>query len=408
MYDLFFAPSVPSYCGGESITSEIFVQIRSKLLWEIGCKMSYDFCMKTVKAFCNFFGFTIVEIHEARTDFCWHTNGLQDPEHYLKIDNLTSMRVSQFKDVQQHYRYTGDDEYESDYVAHGRRGGKCFLRIYLKTKEVVEMGYKPWFFYVWFFNQMISRYDLYVLEKALLAKNWKFCDIPRLEFAKEYLNPSKDVLAQIEKLLNFDIKNKLKQPDYDAIRKLADLLTPRITKIMNIEYQVTRKMSKSFKLFSFKDNQGLDKRIYDFLDNRKLITDYLTHDTFRLVDRNSNPRKTRCDYTDFWKRLRNTKQVDVPVPPECLKLMREYNSKISVEIRKTRAVKSIVSFGAVTNGNEQINIFDDAYDLLSYLNDNDVVKASHYKSKAVALLPKTFQIEDDDDLVCDEDGVIPD
>ena len=31
-----------------------------------------------------------------------------------------------------------DDELEKDYIAIGRRGDKCFIRIYLKSKEVVQ------------------------------------------------------------------------------------------------------------------------------------------------------------------------------------------------------------------------------------------------------------------------------
>ena len=59
-----------------------------------------------------------------------------------------------------------EKSYEWDYLCFGQRGDKCFLRVYLKTKEVVEMGLKGWFLKLWQLQGLISRYDLYVLEKA--------------------------------------------------------------------------------------------------------------------------------------------------------------------------------------------------------------------------------------------------
>lgn len=55
---------------------------------------------------------------------------------------------------------------------------------------------------------------------------------------------------------------------------------------MNVEYQVMRKHTKSYELIPFFDNSDklTAKRIYDFLDNRKLICDYLTSKVFRLVE----------------------------------------------------------------------------------------------------------------------------
>lgn len=380
-FDVFIAPSVPRAMGSvTSVTSEIIVQLRSCKLWELGVKMDYDLSMDFVRTFCDQLGFHIKEVKENRIDFCWHTNALQDPETYLRIDNLSRMQVSRFRGCNYHYKFSGEDEYESDYLSLGTRGGKCFLRIYLKTKEVVEQGYKGWFFYVWFFNGLISRYDLYCLEKAYKKQNWNYIDVARLEFALEFLVEDNDIIEHnyICSLIHPD-NDKY---DYAAIKKEADLLTPKITKVLNIEYQVMRKMTKSFDLVDFNRNSGVDKRIYDFLDNRKLITDYLTHYTFRLVDPKDDDNKSRADYTDFWKRLRGTKQVDVCVNTHDLKLVRDYSSKLDMDIRKTKALKSIASYAAFFSPDE----FDpekDAETLLCMVNDNDINDISYYKSKYI-------------------------
>lgn len=68
----------------------------------------------------------------------------------------------------------------------GKRNDKCFVRMYLKTKEVIEQGYKPWFINEWYYNQLISRYDYYVLSNLYELRNWKYLDIVRLQFYAEY------------------------------------------------------------------------------------------------------------------------------------------------------------------------------------------------------------------------------
>ena len=386
-FDFLFAPVVP--VGAEtvaSVTSEIIVQIRARMLWELGAKLAFDKAMEFVRAFCNRFDLTIAEVKENRTDFCWHTNALQDPEHYLNIERFKPMCVCRFPAASYRYQLKHDDEYENDYMSLGNRGDKCFVRIYLKTKEVVEQGYKGWFLYTWFFNGMISRYDLYVLEKAYQKKNWNYVDVARLEFALENDDSLSDQQRrEIKELVDVAKYN------YQAISKLADKYTPRITKILNIEYQVMRRMSKSFVLLELKENTGVEKRIYDFLDNRRMITQYLTHDTLRLVDRKTDSNKSRCEYTDFWNRLRNTKIVDVVINKKQLKLVRDYTSKLDMEVRKTKALRAVSSFALQLNKDPERSIYEDTAELLAVLNDNDMHKLHNYKHHRV------LQLKPDDD-----------
>ena len=174
--------------------------------------------------------------------------------------------------------------------------------MYLKTKEVIEQGYKPWFINEWFFNQMISRYDYYVLSNLYELRNWKYLDIVRLQYYAEY---GSNVFYKDKCNEYINELSKTGTVNFDSVGKLADLLTPRITIIMNVEFQTTRKGTKSYCLIKHERNKkyGVCKRIYDYLDNRRMITDYLTHDTLRLVDVTTDSNKSRCDYTNFWKAL---------------------------------------------------------------------------------------------------------
>lgn len=392
-FDIVLAPVVPPGAKSiASVTSEIIVQIRACLLWEIGPKLAFDRAMEFVQAFCNRFELTIAEVKENRTDFCWHTNALQDPETYLRIDNFSEMQVSRFKRIQYAYQLKNkrkskrvlendeqekDKPYENDYIALGKRGDKCFIRMYLKTKEVVEECYKGWFFYIWLFNGLISRYDLYILEKAYQKKSWNYCDIARLEFALEYDDTlPEQVRQQMKELVDSEPYN------FPAIAKLANKYTPKLTKIFNVEYQVMRKMSKSFVLVPLKENVGVAKRVYDFLDNHTMIAKSLTHDTLRLVDPYTDDNISRCDYTDFWKRLRGTKFIDA-MNKRDLKLVRDYTSRLNLEVRKTKALRAVSSFALTLNQDPEKTIYEDTAELLAVLNDNDMNRLHNYKYRRI-------------------------
>lgn len=378
-FDFLFAPVVPrSAERDDSVTPEIVVQIRAELLWQIGATLAYKECMKFVRAFCDHYNLTITEIKENRCDFAWHTNALQDPETYFRIDHMAEMQVSRFKRINYSYRLYGT-EFENDYINLGKRGDKCFIRIYLKTKEVVEKGYKGFFLKLWLFQGLISRYDLYVLERAYNERNWLYCDIARLQWKLEY-DPADLTVEEIKQIRQLiDPENKVY--DYDAIRKLANKYTPKITKVLNVEFQTMRKMTKSFILRQYKDNDEPDRRVLDFLDNRRDITDYLTEKTFRLIDPTADSNRSRCPFNDFWKRLRNTKQVDVEHRKREMKLVRDYSSQLDLKNRRRRALRSLSSYSMMISRSCEGDSIDDWEEILCTLNDNDFYDIFHYKRK---------------------------
>lgn len=382
-FDIFFAPVVPGSGDkgeNESVTSEIVVQIRSAFLWDRGVKNAFDRSLEALQSILDQFALHIEDIKENRCDFCYHTNAIQDPEAYFNIERIYPKDPEKPKRLVTHLgradysyklkKYT----YENDYIALGHRGSKCFVRIYLKTKEVVEMGYKPFFFYIWFFQGMISRYDLHILEEAFKMHSWSYVDVARCKFALDYLDVSPEDHAIMSMLVDQEKYN------YHALSVYANKYTPELTKIINVEFQCMRRMTKSFNLLPFHDNsdQGIKSRVYDFLDNRDLITDYLTHDTMRLVDPvDSN--KSRCDYCDFWKRLRGTKPFDYEKNRHNLHLTRQYSRDLNVDVRKKRITNAINSLGYLASRKPDSDVFDDAAEILGILNDNDLANYKKYK-----------------------------
>ena len=164
---------------------------------------------------------------------------------------------------------------------------------------------------------------------------------------------------------------------------MADALTPKVNLIMNVEYQTMRKHSKTYQLVPFRDNSSklTAKRIYDYLDNRKLIADYLTFYVFRLVKPDGDMNKSRRDLCAFWYALRSCKMVDVNVSTKDVKLIRQYCRNLNSEIMKKRVINAAVTLGIYTRGINQDSIVQDCVEALCQLNDNDIHDAFRFKQK---------------------------
>lgn len=377
-FDIFIAPVVPHGSdGGVSVTCEIVVQIRSYMLWMYGVHESFERSYHFVEQICNYFDLHIAYCQENRIDYCWHSNYLNNPEKFFSPENFYKMRVDRFKDALMHTAKVGSEGYEIDYVSMGKRSDKVFIRIYLKSKEVIEKNYKPWFFKVWLFNGLINRYDFYCYEECYKKHSWQYLDMARLKFYAEY--GKQDYLRQ--EALSVVSGDVTISPD--ELHVMADALTPKVNLIMNVEYQTMRKHSKTYQLVPFRDNSSklTAKRIYDYLDNRKLIADYLTFYVFRLVKPDGDMNKSRRDLCAFWYALRSCKMVDVNVSTKDVKLIRQYCRNLNSEIMKKRVINAAVTLGIYTRGINQDSIVQDCVEALCQLNDNDIHDAFRFKQK---------------------------
>lgn len=374
-FDIFISTNPPNVD-----TPQIVVQLRSKILWMDGVHVSFDKSYEYVVKLCDLFHLRIKEVNDNRCDYAWHTNYLSSPEKYLSIDNFTNMQVSHFKGAMYHYTFTSNDEYENDYIALGKRGDKCFIRMYLKTKEVVEQAYKPFFIQLWFWHNMISRYDKYVLENCFDLKNWKVRDLIRLQFYYDYGQSSQYRQQCYAAMESYFRKGSC---NWDYVSKLADKLTPKITTIMNVEFQVMRKMSKSFCLIDLHPSQEPRHRVDMYLDNHELITDYLTNSVLRLVDRKTALKKCQCDYTEFWKSIRRTKMVDVKKKNKnCPQLLRDYSREQNINLVKNSFIHKAITLQLYVNGKDyDKDLHSTIADTLCILNDNDVKHAERYRQK---------------------------
>lgn len=384
LFDIFFAPKVPhSSDNGDSVTCECVVQIRSYMLWMYGVHIAYERSYEYVKSIADYFGLEIDFVQENRVDYCWHSNYLKNPEKFFSPENFYKMRVDRFKDALLHTSKKGSEDFKIDYLAIGKRSDKIFIRIYLKSKEVVEKGYKPWFFKVWLFNGLINRYDMYCYEYAFLKHSWKALDYGRLQYYAEF-GRQKHYVEKCRRILT-----KKEDISPDSLHKLADLLTPPVNLIMNVEFQTMRKHTKTYELLPFFDNssKGEGKRVYDYFDNWKLICDYLTSKVLRLVEPHepgkNDSNKSRRDLCPFWKALRSCKLTDAFIPDDQKSLVRTYTRKLNSEVVKARAVKSAITYGIYTRGINSDDPLRDCIEALCMLNDNDVEDAIRFKTKKI-------------------------
>ena len=376
-FDIFIAPSVPHGSdGGFSVTSEIVVQLRSYMLWMYGVHEAFERSYEYLKQICDYFDLHIAYCQENRIDYCWHSNYLSNPEKFFSPESFYKMRVDRFKDALMHTAKVGSEGYEIDYVSMGKRSDKVFIRIYLKSKEVIEKNYKPWFFKVWLFNGLINRYDLYCYEECYKKHSWQYLDTARLKYYSEYGSD-----PELREQCRDVVEGKVTMSP-DTLHKLADTLTPKINLIMNVEYQTMRKHTKTYELVPFRDNSAREtsKRIYDYLDNRKIIADYLTFYVFRLV-KPEGSNKSRRDLCAFWTALRSCRMIDVNVRPKDVKLIRQYCRQLNSDIMKKRVINAAVTLGIYTRGINNDNVVQDCVEALCQLNDNDIYDANRYKQK---------------------------
>ncbi|MCM1305416.1 MAG: hypothetical protein NC306_15125 [Butyrivibrio sp.] len=382
-FDIFLAPVVPRAAdGGESVTCECIVQIRSYMLWQFGVRDCFENSYEYVKKIAEFFGLEIYFVQENRVDYCWHTNYLSNPEAFFSPDNFYKMRVDRFKNATYVTNKVGAEDYEIDYVSLGKRSDKVFIRIYQKTREVIEQNYKPWFLKIWQMHGLINRYDQYVYEKAYEHKSWHYRFFARLEFYLEH-GSDPDSLERCRKILDGDVEIE----ENDLIR-LADELTPRLNYVINVEYQTMRRHSKSYDLVPFKDhrNKGNTKRIYDYLDNRRLITDYLTDKVFRMVVHDPHIKKSEREMCAFWQALRRTKCLDMKMTKESIKLTRSYNRRLNKDAVKKRFINAAVTYGLYSRGENADNPLQDAFEVMLRMNDNDLHNARKFKTKRLRQL----------------------
>lgn len=367
LYDVFLLDYLPN-----SETPRILVQIRSYGLWIHGHEKMLNDSFENVKKVLAEYNCEVLKCVENRIDYCYHTNAIKEPE------KIFSDRVvcNSMKTTMTRYHVTGRIVKENDksvllkdYFALGeRKSNFVFIRFYNKVLEVIEKGYKAYFFEIWFKNGLISFYDKFCFEYAYKDRNYNHIHMAKLEF---YVLYGKDNKVRLE--FKSALENKsLSSKDYKA---LADSYMPDLTKILNCEFETKRKfyyLSDNFIEGILKVGESTKvsdtslNRIFKIIDNRLLFLDYLTDSTLKFTKSDGN-------YVDWWFRLRRLK-LDCNKLDS--KLIREYSNTIDLDLVKKRFINNVATNAVYLNkdkSNDSGNsgFLEDITDILSNLNDND-------------------------------------
>lgn len=388
-YFVMIAPNLPN-----ENTPQFIVQLRSQYLWLRGEKAAVKESLSEIEELLSQFAIEIKEVKENRIDYAYHTNYIQNPTSYFKSENLNRMQCSNFSRWSMEGNFRGQFEVEVDYVTLGRKkSNNLFFRIYDKTKEVIQQGYKQFFIQMWYLEKMISYFDLYCIEKAFLnpsADNYKYLDVARLEF---YLDYGKD---EIYKGIIRDLLSDQSR-DYEAIIELADILTPPVTKVLNVELETKRKFystmdnSMAALKVSSVDPTHYSAKLFRILDNKALFHDYITCNNgvkgiIRFIDykaknRLGKPWADKNDFptSDFWRRLQS---IGTDWHRDDVELIREYQQNLSLTLIKKRLVNQMSTFSLYAHGEDvQNDLIHDVLDFMSTINETVLHEANEYKKK---------------------------
>lgn len=417
-FDIFITDFLPN-----ADTPPIFVQVRSSSLWLDGVINAFDYSCDIVEKMLGKYGIKILRLLENRVDYAYHTNYIQDIANYFPQKHIGHMQVSCFRGGSTHFYIRDDEETFTDYFTLGKRqSNNVFFRVYDKTKEVIEMGYKTFFFLIWKEVGLISEFDFQILsECARWGTSWDNIDRVRAVF---YLEHGKDIE------LKSKISSLLSNPNshISEITAIIKGVVPTVTTVCNVEFQCKRKFFSRLKvdkkdcksereflelgsclqtLFQ-RDKNKYREYIYTFFTQTKALNNFLTYNTLRFVKYKKKyltiPRKKR-PLADWWERLRSCKFLEFP------SIRYEYK-RFQSDIDRKNITKELVSKMATysaywTYDKEQpFSANDVASDILNHLNDNDIFNMTLSQKYDVKLLEKIKELRRRYKVDSDDDGQI--
>ena len=378
-YDIFVASYLPN-----DDTPRIEVQIRTRSLVLLGIDEALRTSFEKVVQILRSYDLKVVTTRENRLDYAFHTNLIQNPIEYFSDDELLEHTVSTMRNGQKVFDL--GKEIDLSYFALGnRRSNNVFFRVYNKSREVVEMGYKSFFIDRWLENGLISRYDYDVYCSAYESKSYTVgILVGRIKWYIEH-GRNRSLKNELEKLLKTCYE---KNSNTDEIRKKIKGILPEVTVVCNVEFETKRKFYTTWQgVYDStcvpEDSPAALSRIYQILEQRGLFLDYLTSKCVRFVkDRKSKD----SDFADWWKRIRSATPCDYR-QGEYKRIYRR-QPDFNRAVRRLSGDVAYVSM-LINESVEERPFVEDLSDVLSNLNDN-----SFHVSALNPLTGELFDIRD--------------
>lgn len=366
--------------------SMIQVQLRAKGIWLNGLEQTFNSSLSAMKSIFEPYNIRITDITESRLDIAHHTNYFQDFNSSFKEENLAAMQISRLK----RYIKQGNlrvDSAIADYVALGNRS-YVYVRIYIKSKEVIKMHYKQFFIPIWLENGLISKFDKFIFDDIFdnAQSNFEYRHVSRCRFYLKY--------GQDESIKNnIRLLSEKKGASYSEYEKLADTCVPDLTVITNVEFQVGRRFTKDITFpnidlqvdqftgevtASVPDSEKHIRTIIKVIPNIRRL---LTTRTIRFVKykgRFRNMEKSDRPNDEWWKRLVSCDRARINA-----NLSRKYQKNADIQRLKIRTINSMASFSAHSGLIDDLPQ-GDMYSFVDSLNDNDLQMYDTSKNKALS------------------------
>lgn len=373
-FDIFISSILPN-----SFTPRIVVQLRSRFLVQVGTCQAICRSFKYVEDLLTAFGLEVDEVKENRLDYAFHTNLVQNPYKFFSDDLL----LKKLKSKLRIYHKVGEigKKIDIDYISFGnRKSNDIFVRIYNKSREVVEKNYKAFFIDKWYKDKLINEYDHYVYTRAYAMKSYVTgMLVGRIDWYLEHGHNEK-IKIELRKVRE---SCYVKSDNVDQLRKIVDDILPPVTLIMNVEYQTKRKFYSSFDEYinmykpSYMEDGSVRKfyeskqfpllRLFSILTIRSEICNYLTSTSLCFVDQKGT-KDERLSY--WWKRI-NECYIE-EYEKRIIDLWREHEHHADIEKTKRRICGTVASMSILkNNGYKNSSFMEDVSDCLCTLNDND-------------------------------------
>lgn len=375
-FDIFIASYIPT-----DSTPRIVVQLRTGMLVLKGTFQALCKSFAYVQRILADYGLEASVVRENRIDYAFHTNLIQNPYRYFSDDLLVKKMKSKLRKYQK-VGEIGGRRIDIDYVSFGmRQSNDVFVRIYNKSREVVEMNYKSFFFDKWLKDGLISRYDHYVYTHAYVYASYVTgMLVSRIDWYLEYGTDE----GKKAELLQAKETYYIKSDNTAALRKKVDALLPPVTIIVNIEYQTKRKfylsLTEYFDVYGILDDPERDRyeylenaplrRLHVILANRKKICEYLTSESLSFVDHKGTEEECLSDWWKFIHRCPIEEYDKVQ-----LDLWRTHSRTIDMKKQERKFYAAVANVSILKNRDVSKDLptsfVEDIADVLCVFNDND-------------------------------------
>ena len=305
---------------------------------------------------------------------------IQNPTKYFSDEVL----LKKLKTKLRKYQKVGEigKTVDIDYLSFGmRNSNNIFVRMYNKSREVIEKNYKSFFLEKWLSDKLISNYDYYVYQKAYAHGSYVTgMLLGRIDWYLEH-GRNEDIRCELEKV---KISCYQDSDNTDQLRKIVDHYLPPVTLVLNIEFQTKRRFYASMNEWlghfgiAAQNDLGVSEihdvrhfllgRLHTVYSLRSEICDYLTSECLCFVENKGSKEEV---FTAWWQRIRES-QIE-QYSCDFLKLWRTHERHTDIEKSKRRFCGVIAQLSILKNNalDTNANFVEDISDALCALNDND-------------------------------------